>query len=98
MTICCTKLHNQTDFYNCRAVYRVPNGSILEQALLIYGKTKKYGDDLFDIFDELGFTVIDDEAYMVAGCGYDIIDLNLLGGDGSGDTKREFLKIINESN
>lgn len=85
------------DFYDYRAVYRIPNGSLLEYALFTYGKAQKYGD-LFDTFDKLGLTVIDDEAYLITGYGYDVIDMDLLGGDGSGSTKRIFLKIINENN
>lgn len=77
--------------------YKIPEDSLLEQAIFTYGQTKGYGN-LFDTFDKLGLTMMDNEAYFTAGCGYSIIDVDLLNGDGSGNTKREFLKIINENN
>lgn len=83
---------------NIAVLYRIPKDSLLEHALLIYGKTKLGAIGLFDTCDKLGLIMIDDEAYFDSGYGYDIVDEDLLGGTGNGDAKQEFLKIINENN
>lgn len=75
-------------------LYRVPQDSLLEAALFTYGRAK-FGTNLFDTFDRLGLIMINNEAYLDTGWGYDVIDEDLLGGTGNGDAKREFLKIIN---
>lgn len=77
-------------------LYKVPKDSLLERAIFTYGRAK-FGTNLFDTFDQLGLVLVDDEAYFDAGYGYDIVDNDLLYGDGSGKTKKEFLKIINEN-
>ena len=81
---------------NIISLYRVPQGSVLEAALFTYGRAK-FGTNLFDTFDRLGLIMINNEAYLDTGWGYDIIDSDLLGGTGNGDAKREFLKIVNEN-
>lgn len=82
---------------NIGVLYRIPKDSLLERALLIYGKAKLGATGLYSTYDKLGLIVIDEEAYFDSGYGYDIIDEDLLGGSGSGDAKREFLKIVNEN-
>lgn len=77
-------------------LYKVPKNSFLEGAIYTYGQTK-FGTNLFDTYAQLGLVMIDDEAYFDAGYGYDIVDSDLLNGNGSGATKKEFLKIINEN-
>lgn len=81
---------------NIISLYRVPQDSLLEAALFTYGRAK-FGTNLFDTFDRLGLIMINNEAYLDTGWGYDIIDSDLLGGTGNGDAKREFLKIVNEN-
>lgn len=79
------------------SLYQVPEDSLLEHALLVYGKAKLGAEGLFDVFDKLGLIMVGNEACFTAGWGYDIIDNDLLSGTGNGDAKQEFLKIVNEN-
>lgn len=64
--------------------------SLLANALRIwYGS---YEDMLDNIRNGVEY---DGYYYFETGCGYNIIDADLLGGDGDGETVKEFLEMLN---
>lgn len=64
--------------------------SLLANALRIwYGS---YEDMLDNIRNGVEY---DDYYYFETGCGYNIIDADLLGGNGNGETVKEFLEMLN---
>lgn len=76
-------------------IYRIPQNSALERALMNYGVDKGYGTNWFDIYRKLNIKMIRGEGYFDTGYGNDMIDHDLLGGTGDGAATREFLEIIN---
>lgn len=74
------------------SVWRIKNDNLLMKALIEY--FGGYQEALSKIRSAVAYS---DEIYFVTGGGYDIIDKDLLGGDGSGKTKEDFLKKINQN-
>ncbi len=75
------------------SVYRVHLDSLLYKALLEWYK------DFANLEENVRSCTLDgDYIYFVAGCGYDIISSDLLGGTADGQAKKEFLNFLNGKN
>lgn len=74
-------------------------GVIAKNSLLYHSLIKYFRDVKGWNYDEMKakmfFTEDEDNLYLTTGCFYDIIDEDLLGGDGSGKTKKQFLDWLN---
>ena len=76
---------------NIISVYRIHLDSLLYKALLDW-----YGE--FATLEESvrSCTLDGDYIYFVAGCGYDIISADLLGGSADGKAKKDFIEFLNK--
>lgn len=72
----------------------IPKDTVLDRALISYFRRAK-GLSYDEMLEKLGLVEDDDNLYFITGCGYDIVDSDLLGGDGSGKTKKQFLDWLN---
>lgn len=69
--------------------------SLLYRSLVQYFKeVKDWNHD--EMKDRMFFTEDENNLYLTTGCFYDIIDEDLLGGNGSGETKKQFLAWLNK--
>lgn len=86
---CMEQIHQAMTVVN---IWTLKRNSVLMLALIEY--FGGYQEALSKIRSAVACS---DEIYFVTGGGYDIIDKDLLGGDGSGKTKDDFLKKINQN-
>lgn len=73
----------------------IAKDSLLYRSLVQYFKEVK-GWNHDEMKDRMFFTEDENNLYLTTGCFYDIIDEDLLGGNGSGETKKQFLAWLNK--